>query len=153
MTLLRLTIISGAASLIAGFALAEPAPPPVSVAKSPTCGCCNAWIAHLEQDGFHVDASNLTAPALDLYKRQNGIEPETMSCHTAKVAGYTIEGHVPASDIRKLLEERPDAVGLSVPGMPIGSPGMEMGGGRDAYDVLLIRKDGETEIFSSYEAR
>lgn len=125
----------------------------ISVAKSPTCGCCNAWIEHLEENGFAVEAHDLTSPALHQFKLNNGIAPEHMSCHTAIVEGYTIEGHVPAEDIRKLLADRPEATGLAVPGMPIGSPGMEMGAERDAYDVLLVSEDGGADVYSSYEAQ
>jgi len=125
--------------------------PKISVMKSASCGCCNAWIEHLEDHGFEVEAKNLSSGALNKFKTDNGIAPQHRSCHTGVVDGYVIEGHVPASDIVKLLDTRPEARGLSVPRMPIGSPGMEMGDERDAYDVLLIGKDGDDEVFSSYE--
>ena len=123
---------------------------PVTVWKSPTCGCCKDWVTHLEAAGFVVtvnDTGNNGARA------RLGIPSRLGSCHTAEVAGYAIEGHVPASDIRRLLAERPSAVGLAVPGMPIGSPGMdgpEYGGRRDVYEVLLVGRDGRTRVFSRH---
>ena len=122
----------------------------VEVWKAPTCGCCKDWIVHLEANGFKVqvhDSGNTAARA------RLGIPMRLGSCHTAQVEGYAIEGHVPAREIRRLLSERPDAVGLAVPGMPIGSPGMDgpaYGTRKDPYDVLLVRKDGSTASFQSY---
>lgn len=92
----------------------------------------------------------MTMGNLTQFKLKNGIGPKTASCHTARIENYTIEGHVPAREIRRLLTERPDAIGLSVPGMPLGSPGMDFGDDREAFDVLLIRHDGSTETFASY---
>jgi hypothetical protein len=122
----------------------------VEVYKSPTCGCCSKWVDHLRDHGFTVhthDVGNQEARA------EAGISPTLGSCHTATVNGYAIEGHVPADDIKRLLKERPRAVGLAVPDMPHGSPGMETGR-NDPYNVLLIRKRGDvrsaTEIYSRY---
>lgn len=138
---------------IAVFALGLPetevfaAAPVVEVWKDPGCGCCGLWVKHLEASGFRVkvnDTGNNAARA------RRGIPVSLASCHTAEVAGYAIEGHVPAADIVRLLAERPDAIGLAVPGMPIGSPGMEQGGRRDPYDVLLVARDGGTRVFRSY---
>ena len=125
--------------------------PSIEVWKSPTCGCCGKWVDHLEVNGFAVKAKN-TAPAmLDRIKRQAGIEEKLVSCHTGLIDGYAIEGHVPAADIKRLLEMRPDAVGLTVPNMPLGSPGMEQPDGKtEPYDVLLVKKDGSTEVFASH---
>ncbi len=97
--------------------------PEIQVFKTPTCGCCNKWIEHLQKAGFDVQATDL--PDLTELKRANGVPPRISSCHTAIVEGYVIEGHVPADDIERLLAERPKVAGLAVPGMPIGSPGME----------------------------
>jgi hypothetical protein len=122
----------------------------VEVWKSPTCGCCQDWITHLEVNGFRVkvnDVGNTTARARLKVPMKLG------SCHTAWVGGYAIEGHVPAADIRRLLKERPDAIGLVVPGMPVGSPGMDgpaFDSVQDPYDVLLIARDGSTPVFNSY---
>ena len=125
--------------------------PPIEVWKSPTCGCCGKWVEHLEASGFAVKATNTTRSSLDRIKRQAGIEKELASCHTAKIEGYVIEGHVPAADIKRLVAERPDAIGLTVPNMPMGSPGMEQPGGEtEPYDVLLLKKDGTVEVFASH---
>lgn len=121
--------------------------PKVTVYKSPSCGCCTKWIDHLRQDGFDVDAVNLDD--LGKIKSMSGIQPEQASCHTAQVDGYVIEGHVPAEDIRRLLAERPDARGLTVPGMRMGSPGMDSPN-PEHYQVLLIGKDGSTRVFAEH---
>lgn len=132
---------------------AAQATPVVNVAKSPTCGCCSAWVDHMRANGFSVKTKNMGMGQLVAFKRQHGIAPQHASCHTARVGGYTIEGHVPAALVLRLLKEKPDAVGLAVPGMPIGSPGMEAGSEREAYEVLLIKKDGSTSVYASYNAK
>lgn len=119
----------------------------VEVWKSATCECCGAWVKHLEANGFAVKVNAAGPTILDQIKRQAGISEELSSCHTAKIGGYVIEGHVPATDIKRLIAERPDGLGLAVPGMPVGSPGMEQGAETEPYDVLLIKKDGTTEVF------
>ena len=124
--------------------------PLVKVWKSPTCGCCKDWITHLEANGFSVtsyDVGNGDARA------RLGMPVRFGSCHTAEVDGYAIEGHVPAREIHRLLDEKPEAIGLSVPAMPRGSPGMDgpaYRGVRDPYDVLLIGPDGTASVFQSY---
>jgi hypothetical protein len=108
-------------------------------------------VKHLEENGFAVTAHNVGTSALDDIKRQAGIEEKLASCHTAKIGGYVIEGHVPAGDIKRLIAERPDALGLTVPDMPIGSPGMEQPNGEtEPYDVLLVQKDGSVEVFAKH---
>ena len=102
------------------------------------------------QAGFTVEARNVEQEALWSLKARSGVTPDLGSCHTAFVGGYVIEGHVPAADVGRLLSERPDAVGLTVPGMPIGSPGMEMGNEREAYETLLILRDGSTSVFQRH---
>ena len=134
---------------IAGFAQGGPA---IHVLKDPNCGCCEAWVQILDADGFDVTTESSMGTLLMRHKIDNGIPPEMISCHTAEVDGYFIEGHVPPADIRRLLSERPDAVGLAVPGMPYGSPGMGAQDAREAYDVFLIRHDGSTEVFARYDA-
>lgn len=122
----------------------------MTVWKSPTCGCCNDWITYLEEKGFTVTAFN--EGATDAMERL-GMPFRYGSCHTAEIDGYAIEGHVPVREILRLLDERPDAVGVSVPAMPRGSPGMDgpmYGGVVDPYDVLLIGHDGEATVFQSY---
>ena len=122
----------------------------IEVFKSATCECCNAWVEHLEKNGFAAKASNTSPAMLDKLRQQAGIPEKLAGCHSAKAEGYVIEGHVPAADIKRLLNEKPEAIGLSIPGMPIGSPGMEQGDTREPYDVLLIKKDGSTEIFAKH---
>jgi hypothetical protein len=122
----------------------------IEVWKSPTCGCCKDWIAHLEANGFSV--TSYDEGSTEAMKRL-GVPFKYGSCHTAAIEGYAIEGHVPAREIYRLLEERPDAIGLSVPAMPRGSPGMDgpmYGGVKDPFDVLLIGHDGEATVFQSY---
>lgn len=120
----------------------------VSVYKSPTCGCCTDWVDHLKENGFEVEVHD-TAD-MSQVKRDAGLSPALASCHTAFVDGYVIEGHVPASDIRKLLEQASDVKGLAVPGMPAGSPGMEMGDRQDAFQVLEFNEAGQTRVFADY---
>ena len=119
----------------------------ITVYKSPTCGCCTKWISHLEENGFKVKAIDTK----DMYqvKKDAGLHPGLGSCHTGIVDGYTIERHVPASDIKRLLAERPAVRGLAVPGMPMGSPGME-GPRKDRYSVLTFDDSGKTTVFSSH---
>jgi len=125
--------------------------PSIEVWRSPSCGCCGKWVKHLEANGFAVTVNKAAPSALDQIKRQAGITPNLASCHTAKIDGYVIEGHVPASDIKRLVTEHPDAIGLTVPNMPIGSPGMEQPGGEaEPYDVLLVKKDGAVEVFAHH---
>lgn len=124
----------------------------INVYKTSTCGCCVDWIAHLEQKGFEVHAQNV--PKTGPYRLRFGVPPDLASCHTAEVEGYALEGHVPAQDIRRLLSERPKALGLAVPGMPVGSPGMEVEGTRrDAFDVVLFGEEGSRKVYQHYDAR
>ncbi|MCT8331569.1 DUF411 domain-containing protein [Albidovulum sediminis] len=125
---------------------------PIYVVKDPGCPCCNAWIGYLRENGFVVSFEERSTEELAAFKRQQGIPDALVSCHTATVGGYTIEGHVPAVDIRRLLADAPDAIGLTVPGMPYGSPGMGSEAEREAYDVILIGRDGSASTFSRYEA-
>jgi hypothetical protein len=141
--------------LAASAAIARPAfaqAPTIHVVKDRNCGCCAAWVDVLAADGFAVTTEDSLGTILIQYKTDNGIPEEMMSCHTGKVAGYMLEGHVPPADIRRLLAERPDAIGLAVPGMPYGSPGMGPENEREAYDVFLIKRDGSTDVFSRYQA-
>ena len=121
----------------------------MTVYKTPTCGCCALWVEHLEANGFTVEVVDM--PDLSPVKAQYGIPNELQSCHTGVIGDYVVEGHVPAEDVRRLLEERPDAGGLAVPGMPIGSPGMEVPDGRvDSYAVFLVGDDGGTSVFARH---
>ena len=121
--------------------------PLVTVYKTPTCGCCKKWVQHLQSNGFVVESKDLKS--LGSIKEELGIEPKFRSCHTAKIGNYFVEGHVPAEDIKKMLSETPAINGLAVPGMPMGSPGME-GSRKDAYDVLAISNDGSHNVYNSH---
>lgn len=121
--------------------------PTVKVYRSPTCGCCGKWVSHLEENGFRVDVEEIDD--VTPVKMANAVPGQLASCHTAIVDGYVVEGHVPASDVERLLRERPAVNGLAVPGMPIGSPGME-GPHPERYDVLTFDSKGKTEVFSTH---
>lgn len=122
----------------------------VVVYKTPTCGCCGIWVEHLRAHGFTVVAHDVSPDELTVIAREAGVAPELRSCHTAKVGDYAIEGHVPAADIARLLRERPEVAGIAVPGMPVGSPGMEMGDRRDPYNVVAFARDGRRSVFAQY---
>ena len=119
-----------------------------TVYKDPNCGCCNKWIEHLTRAGFVVEAYN--RDDMSAVKAELGVPRRLESCHTALIDGYVVEGHVPVSDIERLLLERPGGLGLAVPGMPIGSPGMEYGNEREPYEVVLFRADGRQTTFAQY---
>lgn len=121
----------------------------VHLYKSPTCQCCSAWGEHLRANGFEVEFHNETQ--INAFKSSVGVPEALWSCHTALVGGYAIEGHVPATDIQRLLKERPAYKGLAVPGMPVGSPGMESGSEREAYDVLAYSAQGEPMLWSHHD--
>jgi hypothetical protein len=120
------------------------------VAKTAECGCCKGWVEHIRAAGHEVKTSDMEMESLTQHKLKLGIKPQHASCHTATVDGYVIEGHVPVADIERLLKERPEAIGLAAPGMPAGSPGMEMGTYREAHDVVLVKLDGTSEVWTSY---
>lgn len=123
-----------------------PAPTEITVYKTPTCGCCTAWVEHLEKNGFAVKAKDI--PDLTALKRHYGVTSELASCHTGFVGGYVIEGHVPADVIARLLKEKPHVKGIAVPGMPMGSPGME-GPRKDPYDVIAFDSAGTKSVYAS----
>lgn len=137
------------------FAKANQDLPLVTVWKTATCGCCKDWVLHLRREGFEVVTNDVndTAPI----REKLGLPVKFGSCHTAQAGGYVLEGHVPASEVKRLLLEKPAAIGLAVPGMPVGSPGMEMNGEmlgvRDAFDVVLVTKDGGSRVYKSYGAK
>lgn len=141
-----------AAALLAPLAgaWAAPARTVVEVWKDPSCGCCKDWVAHMEQAGFELRVLESGNSAM---RAKLGIPVKFGSCHTARVGGYALEGHVPAREVLRLLREKPKAVGLAVPGMPIGSPGMDgpaYGGRQDPYAVLLITADGASTVYRAY---
>ena len=148
---MRKTVLAGvvaiAAAIGVGVFAGQASSQQVTVYKSPTCGCCSEWVTHLRSAGFDVDTENVQN--LVTVKLEHGISAGLGSCHTALIEGYVIEGHVPAEDIQRLLEERPDIAGLSVPGMPVGSPGME-GPNPVPYDVLAFDSRGNVEVFASH---
>ena len=121
--------------------------PTITVYKDPSCGCCKKWIEHLVKNGYHVDAKD--TPNMSEIKHTLGVPDALTACHTAVVNGYLIEGHVPAADIDRLLEQKPRLAGLAAPGMPAGSPGME-GMGAQRYQVLTFDKNGKTKVFASH---
>ena len=134
---------------LAGMA-ASPKSIDMDVWKDPSCGCCKDWIAVMEKAGFSVQVHETGNNGV---RAQMGLPAKLGSCHTARVAGYLVEGHVPASDIKRLLREKPDALGLTVPGMKVGSPGMDgpvYKGRKDPYEVLLVRRDGSTSVYQKY---
>jgi hypothetical protein len=120
----------------------------ITVYKTPTCGCCGKWVDHLRDNGFSVTTKEMSD--LSAIKSENGVPREFSSCHTAIVDGYVIEGHIPADVIRRLLEERPDVKGIAVPGMPAGSPGMEVSSGAiQPYAIMSFDKDGKSEVYAT----
>ncbi|ROU02594.1 DUF411 domain-containing protein [Histidinibacterium lentulum] len=148
---LLLGLAASAAALPLG-AVAAPALPPMHVLKDPNCGCCDAWVAILREDGFAITIEEVPPAEMMRRKLEARIPRALVSCHTGLIDGYAIEGHVPPADIRRLLAERPQAIGLSVPGMPFGSPGMGPEDRRDAYEVVLIGPGGTSSVFASYAA-
>lgn len=124
--------------------------PSVHVYKTPTCGCCSKWVEHMRLAGFTVKAEDVSQEALQQLKTKFGVPDSANSCHTARLGGYVVEGHIPADTVKKMLNERPKVVGIAVPGMPVGSPGMEMPGvpGRP-YDVLTFDKSGATRTYTT----
>lgn len=155
-SVLQLSAICVSAAILSKprLAAAGVSAPIITVWKTPTCGCCKEWVAHLRKNGFEVvtnDVDDTTA-----IRKKLSFPDQYGSCHTAKLGEYVIEGHVPAEDIRKLMQDKPVARGLSVPGMPLGSPGMEgtgpFAGERHAYKVLLVLNDGSSRVFKSYAA-
>lgn len=124
--------------------------PTLSVWKDPHCGCCVDWMAHMQKHGFKVEAFDT---GNDVVRKRLGLPLKYASCHTALIDGYVIEGHVPAADVLRLLQEKPDALGLAVPGMPLGSPGMDgpaYEGRHEAYDSLLVLKNGKSTVFQRH---
>ena len=146
----RQWLAAACAALAAPTLWAARADTAVEVWKDPQCGCCADWIAHMQAEGFRVTVHESGNTAV---RARLGLAQKYGSCHTARVGGYVVEGHVHADDVRRLLREKPEALGLAVPGMPVGSPGMdgpEYGRRRDPYDVLLLARDGMSRIFQSY---
>ena len=129
----------------------QPAPLPLmKVWKTPTCGCCGKWVQHMEAAGFRVEVTDVDD--VDPVKKANGLPLRLASCHTALVGGYVVEGHVPAGDVRRMLREKPAILGLAAPGMPAGSPGMDVPGS-PPYDVLSVARDGTTSVYATHKPK
>ncbi|MCX7098486.1 MAG: DUF411 domain-containing protein [Methylococcales bacterium] len=148
--LLASTLLIGNASIKADTVAANK-PFDIVVYRSPSCGCCGKWLAHLQDNNFNVQ--DILTPDVQTIKQKYGVSAKMASCHTALVGGYVVEGHVPATDIQKMLKIKPKIAGIAVPGMPNGTPGMEMGEGQDAYNVISFSKDNTYDIFNSYPAK
>ncbi|WP_429082007.1 DUF411 domain-containing protein [Aeromonas bivalvium] len=134
------------ALMVAGTSLSALAAEPMTVYKSQYCGCCEQWVKHMQDNGFELKVVN--TEQLDPIKVQHGVTPQLASCHTALVDGYVVEGHVPAADVRRMLEQKPAIRGLTIPGMPQSAPGMDIPG--QAYQVLAIDEAGQTAVWASY---
>ena len=149
-------VLAGAI-IIGGAAIAFAQSKPVSsrvaatVWKTSTCGCCSLWVDHLRANGFQVDVKDVSADAVRAVSKAAGLPDNGVSCHTAKIGNYVVEGHVPASDIQRMLKEKPAIAGIAAPGMPMGSPGMEQGGIKQAYDVVAFTKDGKMTVYSKHK--
>jgi len=148
-------IYSAAAMLIAGAIgvsaqqNAAASKPTAVVYKTSSCGCCRMWVEHLKASGFTVEAKDVSADEVRAVSKAAGLKDDDTSCHTAKIGGYIVEGHVPASDIQRLLKEKPAIAGIAAPGMPQGSPGMEQGS-KEPFDVVAFTKDGKTRLYSKH---
>lgn len=146
----RLVLASIATVATTGAACAQTPPPrDLTVYKTSTCPCCDGWVAHMREAGFTTTVTVLDD--LQPIRQRAGLPDALASCHTGMIGGYVVEGHVPAADVVRLLDQKPSAVGLTVPGMPLGSPGMETPQGRrQPYDTLLVLRSGETRVFASH---
>ncbi len=156
MKFIKIFGLAAAAMMLSGTMSLHPAraasdAPLIKVFKSPSCGCCTKWVDQAKAAGFRIEAIN--TENMDMIKKQAAVPEHLQSCHTAMIDGYVIEGHVPFSDIRRMLKTRPKARGLSVPGMVTGSPGMEYENEREPYNVILFSANGSEKIFKSYPAR
>lgn len=147
-TALQGALIGLASCSLTNLALARSNLNQITFWKTASCGCCKDWVAHLRKNGFQVVTKDVKETAS--VRKKLGMPENFGSCHTASLAAYVLEGHVPAQEIRRLLRENPAALGLAVPGMPVGSPGMEMGDHRDAFDVLLVLANGVSRVYQSY---
>jgi len=150
MKLLKTFLAAGVLVVNAGVSAKSPDKPiDIVVHRSPTCTCCGKWVKHLKDNNFNVE--DIVTENVQAIKDKQGVPREMASCHTAIVDGYVVEGHVPANDIKTLLQTKPKVVGIAVPGMVNGSPGMEMGDAKDAYKVVSFDRENHTKVFNSYE--
>ncbi|MDE5092677.1 MAG: DUF411 domain-containing protein [Trichodesmium sp. St19_bin2] len=123
----------------------------VTVYRTPTCGCCKGWVEHIKQNGFQITDIVKPESEIKTIRQKYNLPSDLTSCHTSEIAGYLVEGHVPVADVKSLIAQKPDVAGISVPGMPIGTPGMEMGDRKQSFDVFTFEKDGQTKVFNSYK--
>jgi hypothetical protein len=145
----KIAVAAMALSLVAIIgAQTAPAKPMVTVYKDASCGCCSKWVEHMQANGFDVKAVDVED--IDLVKKTYGVPAAAASCHTALVNGYVIEGHVPAESVSRLIREKPALAGIAVPGMPAGSPGMEVPGRKDAYSVISFDKAGKQSVYEKH---
>ena len=149
MTLIKSLITLGLLTLNLNIHAETTKPLEIEVYRSPSCGCCSKWITHLKDNQFTV--KDHLSDDMSLIKAQQNVPNAMASCHTALINGYVIEGHVPATDIKKLLNIKPNVIGISVPQMPMGTPGMEMGDKKDAYNVVSFDKKQQFKVFNHYE--
>ncbi|WP_427160409.1 DUF411 domain-containing protein [Aliinostoc sp. HNIBRCY26] len=124
--------------------------PQVKVYRSPSCSCCGNWLDHIQKQGFKIQA-DIKTDDIDAIKEKYNLPPELASCHTAIIDGYVMEGHIPADDIKRFLQQKPQLAGLAVPGMPVGSPGMELGNEKDSFTVMAFNHKGETQAFQKHQ--
>lgn len=157
MRITRVTVATMAMAIaMAGLGLAQqkPAATPgqkVTVYKTSSCGCCRLWVDHMKSNGFDVQSMDVSAGDVRAVSKAAGLPENGTSCHTAKIGNYVVEGHVPASDIKRMLKEKPAIAGIAAPGMPMGSPGMEQGGAKEPYDVVAFTKDGKMTVYSKHK--
>ncbi|MGB3508301.1 MAG: DUF411 domain-containing protein [Microcoleaceae cyanobacterium] len=123
----------------------------ITVYRTPTCGCCKGWVEHIKQNGFQVTDIVKPESEIQTIRQKYNLPSNLASCHTSEIAGYLVEGHTPVADVKSLIAKKPDIAGISVPGMPIGTPGMEMGDRQESFNVFAFKKDGQTEVFNSYK--
>jgi len=123
----------------------------IAVYRTPTCGCCQGWVEHIKQNGFQVTDIVKPESEIQAIRQKYNLPLDLTSCHTSEIAGYLVEGHIPVVDVKRLIAQKPDIAGISVPGMPIGTPGMEIGDRKQSFNVLAFEKDGQTEVFNAYK--
>lgn len=150
--LLLTGLLLAVAGIASAYVVTQQAPastlPAVTTYRDPGCGCCVQWVEHMRNAGFEVTVRN--TPDMPAVRTRLGVAPHLQSCHTSVVGNYVVEGHVPADDVKRLLQERPDVRGITVPGMPIGSPGMEQGSVKHAYSTLTFDEQGQTTVFERH---
>ena len=142
-------LIAGAIGVSAQQKTATAAKPVAVVYKTSSCGCCKLWVEHLKANGFTVETKDVSSDDVRAVSKAAGLKDDDSSCHTAKIGGYIVEGHVPASDIQRMLKEKPAIAGIAAPGMPQGSPGMEQGS-KEPFDVVSFTKDGKTKVYAKH---